>query len=391
MANARGTEVVVVGAGIAGVSTAYHLAARGVATTLLEKRHPAYGPTWRSSAICHAFYMAPALSRLAARGTAILRDLPATIGAPVVFRPVGMMWLVGAEAAPAWRAAVERIKGEGAAIEAIAPAEVARMAPGIVTDDAALGVWEPTCGYADPYGAANALAEGARRAGARIRLDTAMMRLVVERGRVAGIETTGGERIGADAVVLATGVWTRPIAARLGVELPITVERHGMAVLDAPARARAILPFAWCDDILCNYARPEGEGTILVGSWAGGGTGVRHGDVERPDQADDPDAYDELVDQAGSTEILTHIVRRVPAFESLGVRRGYAGLYDMSPDDLPIIDRLPGVDGAHMICGSSGHGFKLGPAVGEEVARLVAAGQAPALDDFALARFGDTA
>jgi sarcosine oxidase subunit beta len=313
------------------------------------------------------------------------------IGAPTVFRPVGMMWLVGAEAAPAWRAAVERIKGEGAAIEAIAPAEVARMAPGIVVDDAALGVWEPTCGYADPYGAANALADGARKAGARVRLDTAMARLVIERGRVVGIEATDGERIGADAVVLATGVWTRPIAANLGVDLPITVERHGMAVLDAPGRARAILPFAWCDDILCNYARPEGEGTILVGSWAGGGTGVRHGDIGRPDAADDPDDYDQVVDQAESAEILTHIVRRVPALDALGVRRGYAGLYDMSPDDLPIIDRLPGVDGAYVVCGSSGHGFKLGPAVGEEVARLVATGQAPLLDAFAVSRFGGVA
>jgi sarcosine oxidase, subunit beta len=381
------TDVVVVGAGIAGASCAFHLAGLGVKTTLVEKQHPASGPTGRSSAICHAFYLDSALSRLGARGTDILRNLPALTGGPSCFHQVGMMWVVGEKAAPDWAGAVARIKKEGAEIETLTPGAVADAAPDFTQDGVALGVWEPTCGYADPYDAANALARAAGGRGARVLLNTAVTRIATAAGRVTGIETATGERIAADAVVIATGVWTKPLAAGLGVDLPIHVERHPMAVLDAPGRATKILPFAWCDDVLCNYARPEGDSSILVGTWSGGGTGLRNMTVERPDRIADPETYDEIVDTEESASILAYITPRMPAIETLGIRKGYAGLYDMSPDDNPIIGPLPGIDGAYVICGSSGHGFKLGPAVGEEVARLVTSGRSELLAPFTLDRF----
>jgi sarcosine oxidase subunit beta len=72
---------------------------------------------------------------------------------------------------------------------------------------------------------------------------------------------------------------------------------------------------------------------------------------------------------------------------NLGVRRGYAGLYDMSPDDLPVIGPVPGIDNLYVISGSSGHGFKLGPAVGEAVAQLIETGQSSLLAPFSPERF----
>jgi sarcosine oxidase subunit beta len=388
MGSLSATDVIVVGAGIAGSSCAFHLAEAGVKTTLIERRHPAAGPTGRSSAICHAFYLTPELSRLAGRGTDILRNMPTLTGGPACFHQVGMLWVVGEAAAAEWAAAVERIRGEGAEIETLRPDEVRRLAPRFNHDGVTLGVWEPTCGYADPYDAANALAQAARSRGAALLLNTEVSRIAVSGGKVAGVETRDGRRLAADAVVVAAGVWTKPLLAALGIDLPIHVERHPMAVLDAPKRARAVLPFAWCDDILCNYARPEGENTILVGTWAGGGTGLRHQTMARPARVGDPDAYDEVVDMEESAAILACITPRVPEMEALGVRKGYAGLYDMSPDDNPIIDRVPGIDGAYVICGSSGHGFKLGPAVGEAVARWVTTGRSELLAPFTLGRFG---
>src|SRR5687768_15002889 len=100
------TEVVVVGAGIAGASTAFALAGLGAKVTLLERSHPASGPTGFSSAVCHAAYLAPELWRLAARGTEILRNIPEITGGPSCYSDVGMFWVLGAAAAPAWRAAV---------------------------------------------------------------------------------------------------------------------------------------------------------------------------------------------------------------------------------------------------------------------------------------------
>jgi sarcosine oxidase, subunit beta len=382
------TDVVVVGAGIAGASCAFHLAGLGIKTTLIEKQHPGSGPTGRSSAICHAFYLDPSLSRLGARGTEILRSIPALTGGPSCFHQVGMMWVVGEKAAPEWQAAVDRIKREGAEIETLPPDDVTRMTPDFSQEGVALGVWEPTCGYADPYDAANTLARAAGTRGARVLLNTAVAQVDATGGRVKGIETTDGDKIAADAVVIATGVWTKPLVGKLGVDLPIHIERHPMAVLDAPGQAKKALPFAWCDDVFCNYARPEGDSTILVGTWSGGGTGLRNMAMERPARIADPESYDETVDAEESAAILTYIAPRMPAIETLGIRKGYAGLYDMSPDDNPIIDRLPGIEGAYVICGSSGHGFKLGPAVGEEVARLITSGKSELLAPFSLGRFG---
>jgi sarcosine oxidase subunit beta len=78
---------------------------------------------------------------------------------------------------------------------------------------------------------------------------------------------------------------------------------------------------------------------------------------------------------------------RIPGIAELGIRKGYAGLYDMSPDDNPIIDAVPGIEGAYLACGSSGHGFKLGPAVGEALADWAVGEKRPQLDAFPLARF----
>jgi glycine/D-amino acid oxidase-like deaminating enzyme len=112
--------------------------------------------------------------------------------------------------------------------------------------------------------------------------------------------------------------------------------------------------------------------------------------VERPRLVEDPAQYDEIVDLDESAEILSYAVPRIPALAELGVRKGYAGLYDMSPDDNPIIDAAPGIEGVYFACGSSGHGFKLGPAVGEALADWATDRKSPLLAPFSLARFGGT-
>lgn len=380
-------DVVVVGAGIVGASTAYFLAEAGARVTLIDKGHPASGPTGRSSAIVHAFYLMPELSQLAIRGRDLLADLPQIAGEGAFLSAVGMMWVCGAGAAPEWRAAVERIRREGAPLEALSAADFAAAAPGFATDDVALAVWEPGYGYADAFGATNALARAARASGARLVQNKAVAGLVVERDRVTGVRLADGGSVSAGTVVLAAGPWTNRMLATAGRALPLHVERHPMAVLDAGGRARTVMPFAWCDDIACNYARPDGDGVVLAGSWAGGGTGVRHASALRPREVDDPDVYMEGVDDAESVEIVATFESRVPALTELGLRPGYAGLYDMSPDDLPVIGPLPGLDGLVVAAGSSGHGFKTGPAVGEAIAALVTGRPAPLLAPFGPGRF----
>lgn len=380
-------DIAVIGAGIAGAGAAFRLAEQGAKPIVIERAFPASGPTGKSSAITHAFYMMPELSQLAIRGCALLANIPDLTGHAGCVTEIGMMWVMNEAARPAWAATVARIQREGARIEMLPPQDFAKVAPGFALDGIAMAVWEPDYGYADPHRATAAFIDGAKARGAKVLNNAVAKRIHTNGGRVAGIELENGERIACDSVICAVGVWSKAFLGKHGIELPVHIERHPMAVLDAPGQALDIMPFSWCDDVLTHYARPDGDSRILVGSWAGGGTGVRHGGVERPRRVEIPEDYDEVCDLEESAGILSHAIPRVPGLEALGVRKGYAGLYDMSPDDNPIIDTVPGIDRLFLICGSSGHGFKLGPAVGEAAADWALGRRSSLLDPFRLSRF----
>ncbi|MDH3689196.1 MAG: FAD-binding oxidoreductase, partial [Gammaproteobacteria bacterium] len=354
MSPTSSSEVLVVGAGIAGAGAAFFLAEWGVNVTLVEREHPASGPTGRSSAVLHAFYLMPELSLLAARGIDILRQIPDLTGGTAGFNAIGTLWGAGPETAKEFREAAQRISKQGCEIEALEASELPKIAPNFNWDGIEMAVWEPTCGYADSYSATNALVNGARDRGAKIKLNTPVTRLVVEHGRIQGVEIEGGETIGADIVIAAAGVWTKPLLAQVGVDLPLTIERHPHAVVDAIGFARKVMPVCWVDDALMNYGRPEGGNSLILASWSGGGTGVRHDDTERGKQVSDPEAYNEGMETDEATATVETFVPRIPEIEQLGIRPGYSGLYDMSPDDNPIIDAVPGVEGLFAVCGSSG-------------------------------------
>ena len=384
---AKSAEIIVVGSGIAGSSTAFHLASHGVGVTLVEKRFPAGGPSGRSSALLHLFYLEPELSQLAARGIDILRNMPELTGYPSDYREVGMLTVGGSAAVADYSAAAKRIRDEEHGdISLLSLSEFEELAPGLTKDGIEVACWEPRSGYADPASATTALAKRAQELGAVWHMNTRMRRLIIDGQRAVGIETVDGEKLYADAVVLAAGPWTRPLLLDIGVDLPLTVERHIIAVLDTPGTARQVLPFCWCDDVYMNYGRPEGENLVLFGTWSGGGMGLRNRDAPEADAISDPDYYKEDCDAQESASILPFVAPRLPSVSDLGVRRGYAGLYDMSPDDLPVIGHVPGITDLYVIAGSSGHGFKLGPAVGEAMAQLVETGTSPLISRFSAER-----
>ena len=387
MSEKNSADIIVVGAGIAGSGAAFALADWGHKVMLLERAFPASGPTGRSSAMCHVFYLMPELQLLAKRGLEILKSIPETTGESAGWNEIGHLWCCSANAAEGFRTAVGQVKALGCDIETLPASELPGLCPDFNFDGVEMAVWEPTCGYADSYSAANALVRGAKDRGCDVRQNTVATRLLTKSGRITGVEINIGETIHAGTVLLAAGVWTRPLLQQVGVDLPIFIERHAMAVLDAPNYARRILPVCWTDDILMNYGRPDGNSTILLGTWAGGGTGVRHDEAGREGQVTDPNNYQEGVETDEAVAIVESFLSRIPELESCGIRPGYAGLYDMSPDDNPIIDAVPGTAGLYVICGSSGHGFKMGAGVGEAAARMAMGSTPEVLAPFTIDRF----
>ncbi|MER8746078.1 FAD-binding oxidoreductase [Mesorhizobium sp. M1004] len=380
-------DVLVAGAGIAGAGAAYYLSSQNLNVIQVESDHPASGPTGSSSAVCHAFYGDRELSLLAKRGIEILKDLPGA------FHQSGCLWVCGPQHEPVNREIVKRIRDdEGSRIEGLTGEQAQAILPHFNMEGITFAAWEDESGHCDPYGATNELVNRARAKGVKFMGGRSVTEIQVTNGNTTGATLSDGTVISTGRVILATGVWSKALVAKLGVDLPTFIERHFMAVMDAPGAARKLLPHCWVDETTNCYARPEGENTILVGTWGGGGTGVENDELKEAHtrmnyRLDVAGQLDRTITQEESVWAIEHIMSRSPEIAELGIRPGYACQYDMSPDHLPIVDEIPGAKGTFVITGSSGHGFKLGPAMGEVVAKWALGERQELLRKFSMHRF----
>jgi glycine/D-amino acid oxidase-like deaminating enzyme len=364
-------DVVVVGAGVHGASAAFHLASRGVRTLVLDPRGPAGGPTGRSSAICRAYYTNAFLADVARESIAMVRDFPEHTGRESGFRQTGLLVLHPPEDEPTVREVVPRLNEQGIPTDLRTPQDILEEFPAFDLTGIALGAHERDAGYADPVLVTQGMLERARELGAEIRHGAAVTTIVPEGGTWA-LTIDDGSREAAMRVLLAAGPWTKPLAAQVGTDLPLTVERHIVATFAwgtaDPMPAHADLPNGY-------YFRPEGDELFLMGPLH-----------EEPNV--DADDYPETLADAEGADLAERVIRRVPALERAEARGGWASLYDVSPDWQPVIGEI--APGVYVDAGTSGHGFKLAPALGRHVADLVQGADAdPGIEQFHPRRFAE--
>lgn len=367
----RAYDVVVVGSGVHGASAAFHLATRGVRTLVMDPRGPAGGPTGRSSAICRAYYTNAFLAGVARESIAMVRDFPEHTGRGSGFRSTGLLVLHPAQDEAQVREVVPRLNAQGIPTEMLTPERIAAEWPAFDLSDVAIGAHELDAGYADPVLTTQGLLERARELGAETIFGRAVTAIEPADGTWT-VATADGTRTACARVLLATGPWTKPLAAQVGADLPLTVERHIVATFAwgeaAPMPAHGDLPNGY-------YFRPEGEGLFLVGPL-------------HPEPNVDADDYPEQLMAPEAEDLAERVVRRVPALERAEARGGWASLYDVSPDWQPVIGEV--APGVFVDAGSSGHGFKLAPALGRHVADLVqGAAVDPGLEQFHPRRFAE--
>jgi len=364
-------DVGVIGAGIHGASAAFHLATRGASTTIIERGTPAGGPTGRSSGICRAYYTNPFLARMSRDSIRMFERFPEiTNGGTAELQRTGMLFLHPPEDSYQVRAAVGRLKGLGIATDILEPGELASRFPEFELDGVGLAAFERDAGHADPAGATNALFRRALELGAEPRLGVEVTAIEPAPGGGAAIATSDGGAIVCSRVLIAAGPWTRALARTVGVDLPLTVERHVVASFEwggaEPVQAHG-------DLVLGYYMRPEGEALCLVGPL-------------HPAPQADPNHFSHEISHDEIEHLARLIVRRVPRLERSNVHGGWASLYDVSPDWQPVIGEI--APGIFVDAGTSGHGFKLAPALGREVAAMVLGEQTdPGLAEFSPARF----
>jgi glycine/D-amino acid oxidase-like deaminating enzyme len=368
-----GTDVAIIGAGIHGASVAFHLASMGAKPEVFERTAPAGGPTGRSSAICRAYYTNPYLARVAHASLEMFRSFAGlTAGRDCGYHETGAVYLHPDADAAALHAAAGYMNSIGTRIEMLGPADLHREFPLFDVDGVGVAGWEPGAGYADPVATTAGLLARACELGATQRLYTRVAHLQARSGGGATLTLESGESVDCNRLLIAAGPWTRLLAAQLGIELPLTVERHYVATIRWP-EARE-MRFAHADIAGGYYCKPEGEDLYCLGPL-----------TAEPEV--DPDEPVRGIDAEESHSLARLATKRIPRLKDAVSTGGWASLYDVSPDWMPVIGEI--TPGVFVDAGTSGHGFKLGPALGADIAALLLGSEVDGgIREFTPERFG---
>ena len=326
----------------------------------------ASGPTGVSSGIVRRHYTNETLSAMARDSVRIFEHFGDEIGGDAGFVQCGVVFLAGPDAARDLESAVEMHRRIGIRESLLTARELTAMDPKLSADDIACGAYDPDGGYADPTLAANGFADAAKRLGVDILKRTTVTGLALTAGRVAGVQTDKGD-IASDVVINAAGPWSAKIAALAGVSLPITVTRHPVVVTERPVSWRTPTP-VWGDLVSGWYFKPDGRTGMMVGS------------VQDDHRSVDADRYADVATHDEVAAASMALLRRFPVMEEGTARSGWAGLYDVTPDSQPVIDRIEHVPGFFCAAGFSGHGFKIAPSTGRIVSELVVDGRCASYD-----------
>ncbi len=355
-------DAIVVGAGISGASTAYHLQKRGAKTLLIERGEAASGGTGKSAAIIRQSYSTPLLVRLAHASIDMLKNAKTELGKDSGFVQDGYCFVVNAEMLEGAKKNVAMQKGLGIVNEWSEGPGFPQHLPELNPDGVAGIVYEPHGGYADPVQATEAYVHGFQKAGGEFRARTSARGLLRKGAAITGVELDSGE-VSAKHVVNAAGPWAAPLAASAGLDLPMRSVREQDTVWQVPA-GRAVPKSSVSMGVDACYYRPLGQGRFIIGR----GFPKEYFDV-------DPYNYRTTADQDFITDVQTRVERRFPAFAGMKLLEAYAALYDVTPDWYPIVGPRTGLAGYADFSGGSGHGFKIAPAVGRELAEWLLTGK----------------
>ncbi len=369
-------DVVVIGAGVHGLATAYYLAAnhgvRNVA--VLDKSYLGGGGSGRNTAIIRSNYLTPDGVRFYDRSVKLYEQLAAELNFNVMFSQRGHLTLAhndGSLRTMRWRAEVNKL--EGVDSEVIGPAEIAKLVPFM---DVSSETRYPILGalYHPPGGTVRhdavnwGYARAADTLGVEIHQNTEVVGIDVEDSRVRGVQTTRGY-VSTPTIVNCTAGWSSLVSALAGVRLPISTHPLQAAVTEP---VKMFLETVVVSGTLHVYVSQTDRGELVFGA-----------------STDPYPSYSTRGSLEFTEELAGHVLELMPSIAKLRLLRQWAGLCDMTPDFSPIMGGTP-VEGFLVDIGWGTYGFKAGPVAGEAMAELVATGKTPdIIAAFELARFAE--
>ncbi len=340
-------SVVVIGGGVIGLSAAYHLAASGVRDVVLVERDEfGSGSTCKAAGGVRAQFSDAVNIELGLRSLRTFETFREEFGQEIDLHQVGYLFLLDTSAQVALFENSVALQNElGVPSRMIEVDEAKRLSPLIDSEGLLAAAYSPTDGHCTPESVVLGYAAAARRAGAHL-LRGAAVEEIEHAGRTIGAVRTTRGTIRTEVVVCAAGAWSAEVGAMVGVDLPVTPERRDIVVTEPIPGLDPRTPFT-IDFASTFYFHAEGRGLLMGMS--------------------DTDLMPEAVE------------RRTPALGGVGVAGGWSGLYENTPDHNALIGEAEEVSRFLYATGFSGHGFLMGPAVGE-VVRDLYHGDRPVVD-----------
>ena len=362
----KSAEIVIVGAGVVGLSIAYHLAVRGAKNVVVLEREDmvGLGSTGRCSGGFRHQFSTDVNIELSKMSVQKLEDFPAELDQEIAFHQDGYLFLLDDERyVEPFRRNVDFQVSRGIPVELLGPEDVTRVYPGpeLKLDDVVAATYCGIDGVSDPAGVTEGYRKNAARLGVSILTEQEVVGIALERGRVTGVRTRT-EVISSPVVVNATGPHARIVGKMVGIDVPVEPIRHFVfttrAFEGSPKRHTLVIEFS---SGFCFHR--EGEGLLMA-------MGDR----------DAPPTFDLGVDWDFFETVMTTAIRRYPAIENAAILKSWAGSYETTPDHNPVLGRVPGLEGVILANGFSGHGFQHAPATGQVIAEVILDGSASSID-----------
>jgi len=355
-------EVVIIGGGVIGVSIAYHLALKKAGRIVLfEKGQLGEGSTSRCVGGIRTQFSTEINIRFSLESLKTFEQFEEEFGVNPEFKRIGYLFLAtsGSEM-EVFRENVNLQKKFNIPVELLNPDEIRVRWPYLRMDDISGGTFCPWDGYAGPSEVLSGFATGARRGGVKIYEGAEVIGILSEKGKVKSVKV-GEEVISTSTVVNAGGPYAASISKIVGIKIPVKPLRRQIFITapfhlsDRPIPLTIDFHRGW-------YFRQEVDGLLLSGPL----------DLEP--------SFNINIDYEAMAETSENAMYRVPVLEKARIARGWAGLYEISPDHHAILGRVPEVEGFILANGFSGHGFQHSPAVGKVIAELIVEGKGHTID-----------
>jgi len=355
----RQFDVIVIGGGIIGLASAFHLSRRGQRVLVLEKKYPGSGSTGRCIGGIRQQFSTPGAIRLMQESVRQFRSMREDFGFSVEYHEGGYLFLAhDPQRLETFRTLLPLQLELGLKVEILNPTECLKIAPQLNPAGLLGGVFSPEDGQAYPFKVMEGYIQEIRKQKSEVRFFSEVKEIIVEKGTAKGVRTLAGETIHADVILNASGPWAQEVARFAGLELPIEPEEHEAFITDRVPPIFATMVVDYRPDGCYFYQRSNGQ---VIGCYS---------PVPSKPGIHTESSLEFLVEMSKRT------VRLVPELAKARVIRHWGGCYSMTPDGSPFIDKTA-IAGFFVANGMCGHGFMFAPAIGLYVSEIILEGRYP--------------